>query len=242
MKKYCKILSLILTVILVYFLLKQINYADISGVLKKVSWEFLLAAFGTYLMVGWVRTLRFHELLQKQVNFRKLFAIGFVHSFLVSLLPARSGELSYVYFINKSSINLGSNITSLFVARIFDIFAIAILALLALSLLGKSIVGIGSLALVMAIAIAIGFLFLLLVLSVFWETKVLWIIDLLFSFFKFRKYLIGQNIFLVIRDSLISLRQLRNSRLLLSIIGLTTANWLLVAFSNQLLAIGFGLN
>ncbi|MDT8317460.1 MAG: lysylphosphatidylglycerol synthase transmembrane domain-containing protein [bacterium] len=116
----------ILTTVLVWLLLREI---DVKVVLDTISgvpaWGFfggLFIYFTYYIFL----TLRFDSLIHsRKTPFINLLGITSVHNMLNNLLPARSGELSYIYLVKKRFDLRGSEgVATLLVARIMDFIAI----------------------------------------------------------------------------------------------------------------------
>ena len=123
------ILSIIITVVLVWFLLSQVEVQEIVTSLKDVPPHLVLIGFFFYALSYLFRALRFRVLLQKAIGLGTLFNIVAVHTMWTNLLPFRTGELSYLYLLKKKG-GVGSYLTgvpSLVLARVFDLVAISVL-------------------------------------------------------------------------------------------------------------------
>lgn len=128
--------ALILTVVLLAVLFSQVDLSDVVATIAGVNPLYLVAGFLLYSCSYFFRALRFHILLNREVELRTLLPIVCVHNMVNSLLPARTGELSYVYLLKKvDGRTTGEGIATLVVARVFDCIAIAVLFLCSLSLI-----------------------------------------------------------------------------------------------------------
>ena len=135
MKKsqYTQIIAILITIILVVILFTQISLNDIITTLISINPIFLLAAFILYTGSYFLRAWRFHILLNEEIGIKDLFYIECVHNMMNNLLPARTGELSYVYLLKKmNNRTTGEGLATLVVARIFDFFGLAILFFMAI--------------------------------------------------------------------------------------------------------------
>lgn len=113
----------ILTVILIGLLLAQIKLSDIVSAFCKVSFSSLILAFVIYTFCYLARALRFNLLLEKTV--KGMFSIVSLSTMLTDLLPARLGELSYVYFLKQlKESSIGSGLATLVIARLFDLIVV----------------------------------------------------------------------------------------------------------------------
>lgn len=102
MKKFFKvIISAIISIFLVYFLLKEFEIKELIDVLSKLNIILIFGAFLLYLMLILIRTLRFSTLLKKSLPLIELFPIVCKHSFFKVIVPFKIGELSFIYFLKK---------------------------------------------------------------------------------------------------------------------------------------------
>ena len=117
---------IILTLALTVFLLYQIPLRDIPATLSGIKPVYWIGGFVLYAFSYFFRALRFRVLLRQRISLKGLFSIVCMNNMLNSLLPARTGELSYIYFINRNhGIALGKGIATLVVARILDFIIIS---------------------------------------------------------------------------------------------------------------------
>ena len=123
-----KISTVVITIVLVAILLSQIQIGAVITTLASINPLFLIAGFVLYACSYFLRALRFHILLNRKVGLRDLFNIVCVHNLVNNILPARTGELSYIYLLKKlHNKKAGEGIATLFVARVFDFIAISLL-------------------------------------------------------------------------------------------------------------------
>ena len=123
-----KISAVIITFILVAILLSQISIGDVAKTLTSINPIYLVIGFVLYIFTYFFRALRFHILLNNKANIKDLFTIVCVHNMANNILPARTGEVSYVYLSKKlHNIPVGEGIASLMVARVFDLITISLL-------------------------------------------------------------------------------------------------------------------
>jgi len=133
--RYTQIIAFFITIILVVILFTQISLTEIITTLISINPVFLLAGFILYICSYILRAWRFHILLNKEVSIKDLFHIECIHNMMNSILPARTGELSYVFLLKKMiNRTTGDGLATLIVARIFDFIALAILFFIAVLL------------------------------------------------------------------------------------------------------------
>jgi len=135
-KPLVKIFTVLITIVLVALLLTQINQGDVIKTLKNINSIYLIGGFLLYTCSYFFRAWRFHILLNREVGIKDLFNIECVHNAMNNLLPARTGELSYVYLLKKkNNKTIGDGVATLVVARIFDFIALIILFFIAVVLI-----------------------------------------------------------------------------------------------------------
>jgi uncharacterized membrane protein YbhN (UPF0104 family) len=122
---------------LFWYLLSQIDISE----LVRTAWSMTprhLWMFVTLLLAGVIlRALRFWILLNRTVPIHFLTAIVMARNLFVDLLPARLGELSYVYLITKRAGRPTEDaLASLFLAVLFDVVALTPLLFLAALIVG----------------------------------------------------------------------------------------------------------
>jgi glycosyltransferase 2 family protein len=125
-----KITTVVITFFFVAILFTQISPGDIVKTLYQVNLLCLIAGFFLYTGCYFFRTARFYYLLNREIPVRDLFPVVCLHNVINMVLPAKTGELSYVYLVNKHhGRTIGEGIATLLIARIFDIISISALFL-----------------------------------------------------------------------------------------------------------------
>jgi hypothetical protein len=135
-KILAKVVTVLITVILLILLLTQINLGDVITTLQNINSIYLIAGFILYTCSYFFRAWRFYILLNRDVSIKNLFDIECLHNAINSLLPARMGELSYIYLLKRiNNKTTGEGVATLVVARIFDFIALIILFFIAIILI-----------------------------------------------------------------------------------------------------------
>ncbi len=131
------LVSLAITAGIFWYLLSQIDPAEIlttaRGMTPRYLWAFL-----ALLLAGVVaRAARFWVLLGRRAPFPLLTGIVLARNLFVDLLPARLGELSYVYLLTaRAGRPVEDGLASLMLAVAFDVVALAPLLVLAVLVVG----------------------------------------------------------------------------------------------------------
>jgi uncharacterized protein (TIRG00374 family) len=123
-----KLITVLVTFLLLGIVLSQIRIEDLITTIKSINKTYLILGFFLYILSYVLRGLRFHILLDKKISLPDLFHIVCVHNMVNSILPARSGELSYIYILKKyHDKSTGEGVATLMVARVLDFITISLL-------------------------------------------------------------------------------------------------------------------
>ena len=123
-----RVLSVVVTVTLLYFVLDELQGADLGELITRIpAWSWI-GALLVYLALNLLRALRFHVLLDKRDSpMRLLIPITLYHNGLVRVVPFKLGEISYVILL-KTRLNytMQEGVGSLFGARILELVIIVL--------------------------------------------------------------------------------------------------------------------
>lgn len=123
------VVGLLVTIFLVWFLLKQISVRDILGIFNELPILFILLAFLFYTGSLLLRSVRFKVLIE-ELPFRRMFDMVCVHNMMLNILPARTGEVSFIYLVKKTGLRGTKAVAALVISRIFDFISLSLLFLL----------------------------------------------------------------------------------------------------------------
>lgn len=138
-KNIAKLVSVGLGLILLTWLLTQIEAAATVEIIRSVPLSLVLLGFLCYTVSFYLRAARFELLLPREHTAKQLFPIVLVHYAALNIIPARMGEISYVYLLKKiHGVPIGGSVSSLILARVFDQIAISSLFLLSAGLVNIS--------------------------------------------------------------------------------------------------------
>ena len=115
-------LPTVLAVIITYFLLKEIDLQQIPQTLGRLSIKALLIGFTCYCVLVLAKALRFRALLNLDSSVYRIFPILALHTFWGNILPMRTGDVSYVYLMQRrQKVDATQGIASLLVASLIDL-------------------------------------------------------------------------------------------------------------------------
>ena len=121
-----RLLSVIITVALLFFVVNELQGADLAELVSRIPTWSWLGALLVYLALNLLRALRFRVLLDKRESpLRLLIPITLYHNGLVRIVPFKLGEISYVILL-KTRLNytMQAGLGSLFGARILELLII----------------------------------------------------------------------------------------------------------------------
>jgi uncharacterized protein (TIRG00374 family) len=132
------LLATLIAVILIIFLLSQIQLNELINTLASLNPSFLLFGFIFYSFSYLLRALRFYLLLNREISPKDLFNVVCVHNAMNNIMPARTGEIAYIYLLSKyHNRKVGEGLATLFIARMFDLISVSILFFLSILILGR---------------------------------------------------------------------------------------------------------
>jgi uncharacterized protein (TIRG00374 family) len=159
-----------LGIFLVYYLLSQINLADLKTAFLGVYIPALVIGLVIMFCVDFFKAYRQQILVaSKDIRFIDMFLVSLIRNAFNMVLPARTGELSYVYVLKrKFKIPIGIGVSTLMIGLIFDLIIVFSMIVIAIIIVGLNRYDISSTAvIIIAIALLAASLVLLFFLSKF---------------------------------------------------------------------------
>lgn len=132
------IIAILITVFLMTLLLMQVSISDILMTISRIDLLYLAYGFICYVIQYGARAFRLKLLLYPDnPGGMAIFNMVSIHNFLNHILPARLGEGSYLWLMNRyGNIPMTRCVSSLVVARIFDLISV-----IAFFIVGFGIIG-----------------------------------------------------------------------------------------------------
>jgi hypothetical protein len=156
------LVSLALSATLCFLLLRQIDLRELADWLLRVDRRYY-AGYVALAVAGLLaRSWRYQMLIGRWVGFLPLVLVTAARNFLVDLLPARIGSLSYIYLLTRRfGVPLEPVLSSFVLTFLYDLLAMTLLVGIALTLqLGRfeSGIALGFVAALLAAAVLTVFL------------------------------------------------------------------------------------
>lgn len=131
-----KIILVLLSVLLVVYLLRQVDVREVFRVVYDFPPRYLIAGFACFLAGHLARTLRFKILLREDVPFKSLFSITAVQTAAAVFMPLRSGEFSLMYLLKREhDVDYAVGAAVIVLAKVLDFLVVAALFFVSLGTL-----------------------------------------------------------------------------------------------------------
>jgi uncharacterized protein (TIRG00374 family) len=147
---------LVICIAILAFLYSIFDQESLEKIILKINPLYLLAASFLYFLSNLLKTFRFQIFFKEQkLNMPKLFTVVSYHNFFNQIMPARTGEITLVYYLRSiCKVDISKGVHSLIIVRFMDLFIVAVFFIISFILLQAETV---SPALLIA-AIAVGIL------------------------------------------------------------------------------------
>lgn len=168
------LISLALTALLLYSIFSEISFGEFLEIIKKSNFSLILIYFIISFASQIVRAIRYRLILasvgQENLPSRmRFFIVTLIRGAFVDFLPARLGELSFLYVLNRYGISLVRGATTFAVCMVLDIAVL--LAIFLLFALGSFAFNDQLVANISPIALIIVLLILLLISAVIYKLE-----------------------------------------------------------------------
>jgi len=175
---------------LVYYLLGKISIGQIRDAIVGINKPFLIAALAVMSMSIFLRAYRKKILVGSQrINMTDMFLVVLIRNAFNMVLPARTGELSYVYVLQrKFKFPLEVGISTLAIVLIFDLVIVFSLIIISIVVVLINKFSGSYLAVVL---IAMGLLIILVLVLLYFSKVVGFITIIMYKILK--RYRIGKN-------------------------------------------------
>lgn len=143
-------------VFLVYYLLNQVNISDIKQAFTGMYRPTLIGALAVMLISNFFRAYRKDILVgSDRIGMGDMFLVSMIRNAFNMVLPARTGEFSYIYVLTRRfKFPLEVGVSTLMVALIFDLAIVFSLIVISIIIVGVNAYSISSIS-VIFIAVAL---------------------------------------------------------------------------------------
>jgi uncharacterized protein (TIRG00374 family) len=123
MKKWQFWLGILISIVFLYFALRNQNFAEVWKALQGAQYIWLIPGIAVYFVGVWVRAWRWHYLLRplKKISTNAMFPFVTIGYFGNNVYPARAGEvLRAVVLKRHEGVPVSASLATVIVERIFD--------------------------------------------------------------------------------------------------------------------------
>lgn len=141
-------------VFLVYYLLKQVDISDIKQAFTGMYRPTLISALAVMLISNFFRAYRKDILVgSDRIGMGDMFLVSMIRNAFNMVLPARTGELSYIYVLTRRfKFPLEVGVSTLMVALIFDLAIVFSLIVISIIIVGVNTYSISSVSVILIAA------------------------------------------------------------------------------------------
>jgi uncharacterized membrane protein YbhN (UPF0104 family) len=130
------ILSAVLSVLFLVYVLLNLDWEILRVAFSDIHWGWLALALLAYLVNILLRALRFTNLIySRPVKWIELVPVSALHNILMYLMPAKTGDVTYVFIAkDRLDLSLTEGTATLFAARFYDFSVVAAVLMVLLPL------------------------------------------------------------------------------------------------------------
>lgn len=127
-----------LGIFLVYYLLSRINISDLKSAFLGVYIPSLVIGLALMFSMDFFKAIRQNLLLGKdRIRFGDMFLVSLIRNAFNMVLPARTGELSYIYALKrKFKVPVGIGASTLAIGLIFDLIIVFSMIIISIIIVG----------------------------------------------------------------------------------------------------------
>lgn len=127
------VVGLAFTVTLCGLLYRYIDLNQMVEMVRNIDLQIVAIGFAIYCLSYLIRAYRFVQLSPKTPFFSMLSIVA-AHSFMLRVLPARSGELVYAFLVKRTGTGgIGESVLNLVLLRLFDVVMVVLFFSVALA-------------------------------------------------------------------------------------------------------------
>lgn len=122
------IFSIIISAVMLAYLLLNLDWNILRIAFSDIHWGWLGVALMAYLVNIGLRALRFSNLIySRDIHWLDIVPVSAMHNVLTYLLPAKTGDVTYIFFAkNRLDISIPEGTATLLAARFYDFLVVGI--------------------------------------------------------------------------------------------------------------------
>jgi uncharacterized membrane protein YbhN (UPF0104 family) len=127
-KFFVYIVSAVLSVLFLVYVLLNLDWETLSVAFSDIHWGWLGLALLAYFVNILLRAFRFTNLIySRPVKWLELIPVSALHNILMYLMPAKTGDVTYVFIAkDRLDLSLTEGTATLFAARFYDFSVVAL--------------------------------------------------------------------------------------------------------------------
>jgi uncharacterized membrane protein YbhN (UPF0104 family) len=122
------IISALISAVMLTYLLLNLDWDILRVAFSDIHWSWLGVALLAYLVNIGLRALRFSNLIySRDIHWLDIVPVSALHNILTYLLPAKTGDMTYIIFAkNRLNVSLPEGTATLLAARFYDFLVVGI--------------------------------------------------------------------------------------------------------------------
>lgn len=122
-------LSAVLSAFFLGYVLLNLDWGILQTAFSDIRWGWLGMALLAYLVNIILRALRFANLIySRKVKWLELVPVSALHNILMYLMPAKTGDMTYIFIANnKLGVSLTEGTSTMLAARFYDFTVVALM-------------------------------------------------------------------------------------------------------------------
>jgi uncharacterized membrane protein YbhN (UPF0104 family) len=133
-KFFIYFLSAVLSVLFLVYVLLNLDWNVLHVAFSDIRWGWLVLALLAYLINILLRAIRFSNLIySRPVKWPELVPVSALHNILMYLLPAKTGDVTYIFIAkDRLDLSLTEGTATLFAARFYDFSVVTVFLMILL--------------------------------------------------------------------------------------------------------------
>ena len=128
------LIFLVIAIVIIFLLVSAIDVKETVDALKKADVSLVLLSAFIYLLSNFFKSIRFCIMLKEsKISLPKMFAISGYQNFFNQIMPARTGELTFLYYTKTmADVRVSASLHTLLVSRMMDLVIVCVFFILSL--------------------------------------------------------------------------------------------------------------
>ncbi len=125
LKAVWNIFKILLALVLIWFVLTKTNLDEVVGLLRQVSWPWLLASFVLFCMLTLIKTYQYYLLTGRQVPYPRVLYVVITQNAFSNFVAGGAGIASYLTMLSvDEGVRFRKAVSSFLIAKMGDLLSV----------------------------------------------------------------------------------------------------------------------